>query len=513
MGVLFAIFGIVLLGFAAVALVVGSHAGWIYGHVGVALGCFAYAGATSLADLREFVGRDSSRRGAAFGGNALVQITASAAIVGVLAYLSVRYPVNWDWTEAKLHSLSEASEGVLAEIDPERTVEVLAFFLPGTEQVAVDLLDLYKYSAPDRVVVRVVDPNARPDLAQLHSVSANGVMIVCDGPCAGATGTARLTEASEQELTRAIRSVISEKKKVYFVSGHGEASPDDAENAGASHAKQALEGENLEVADLLLASEENVPDDAGAVIVAGANRMLFPRELEALDRYLRGGGSLLLLVDPIVEANLEAQSEAWGITLGRDIIIDQQIQLFAGPQLGVEPVVVSYGDHPVTERLAGQITTFHLARSLIPSDGDEDIVELALTQPASWAESNVDQFVRESQVGLDAEDRRGPLVLAAARSFAVPEEGGREGRLIVVGDADFVRNRYIAAAANADLFLNMVNWLVGEEQFISIDRKLPRASRVLLTNEQFYNFRYLSLFIVPEAILLGGIVIWWRRRG
>ncbi len=290
------------------------------------------------------------------------------------------------------------------------------------------------------------------------------------------------------------------------------AGTEDTESAGASQAREALEGENLEVESLLLASLEEVPEDAGAVIVAGANRTLFDRELEALDRYVRGGGSLLLLVDPIVVTNLEPQAQAWGIGLGSDIIIDQQIQLFAGPQLGVEPVVVEYGEHPVTERFAGRITTFHLARSVIPGEGD-GVVELALTQPASWAESNIDRFVQQNTVDLDPDDRRGPIALAAARTFATQEEEGREGRLIVVGDSDFARNRYIASAANADLFLNMVSWLVGQEQFISIERKLPRASSVALTNEEFYNFRYLALFVVPEAILLGGIVIWWRRRG
>ena len=38
-----------------------------------------------------------------------------------------------------------------------------------------------------------------------------------------------------------------------------------------------------------------------------------------------------------------------------------------------------------------------------------------------------------------------------------------EGRLVVVGDSDFARNRYMAEAYNADLFLNIVAWLAGQE--------------------------------------------------
>lgn len=513
MGVLFVILGLIFGLFFAVAIVVGAHASWISGHLVLALACWVYAGATSLRDLRELIARDASRRGARYGGNTLLQVVALAAILGALAFLSVRHPLQWDWTEAGIHSLTPASLQVLEQIDPERPVEILAFFLPGSELGAQDVLDLYSY-ASDRVEVRVIDPNRRPDLATRHEVRTNGVMIVCGGPCDAASGTARVSEPSEQELTRAIRSVISERRKVYFLTGHGEAVLDDAQVEGASVAKRALEGENLEVEPLVLASLEGVPEDAAAVIVAGPNRTLFDRELGALDRYLRGGGAVLLLAEPIVETNLEAQVAEWGIQLGDDIVIDEQIQLFAGPQLGVEPVVVSYGPHPVTEQLEGKITTFHLARSVRAVEGgDADVVELATTQEASWAESDVARFTKESRVGLDESDRPGPVALAAARSFERTDGEEREGRLIVVGDSDFARNRYIAQAANADLFLNMVNWLVGDEGFISIDRKLPRASSVMMTNEQFYNFRYLSLFVLPEVTLISGILIWWRRRG
>ena len=85
-------------------------------------------------------------------------------------------------------------------------------------------------------------------------------------------------------------------------------------------------------------------------------------------------------------------------------------------------------------------------------------------------------------------------------------------RVVVVGDSDFVRNRHVAEVYNSDLFVNAINWLVGEESFITIDRKLPRASMAVLTSQEFQTFRYLALFVAPELILLIGIAIWWRRR-
>jgi ABC-type uncharacterized transport system involved in gliding motility auxiliary subunit len=210
--------------------------------------------------------------------------------------------------------------------------------------------------------------------------------------------------------------------------------------------------------------------------------------------------------------NLEARVRDWGVELGDDIVVDQTIDLFSGPRIGVQPVVNDYGEHPITKDLGGSATMFHLARSVVAANGAE-VVELARTSKASWAETDVELFSKENKVGLNTEeDRLGPVSIAVARSFPVEGEDQREGRLVVVGDADFARNRNVAKVYNADFFLNIANWLVGEEGFITIDRKTPRASMAQMTRQQFATFQYVSLFFLPEAILLAGIISWWRRR-
>jgi ABC-type uncharacterized transport system involved in gliding motility auxiliary subunit len=507
-GLLFAVFGLIFLGFGVVALLVGAHGGWIYGHFVFGVAFLGYAAATSLREFREILLRDATKRGARYGGNVAVQTLIVTAILGFVAYLSVQHPVRWDWTEAGIHGLAEGTKETLAQIPEEQPVEILAFYQAGSEGAARDALERYTYQS-DRVRFRMIDPNREPNLATRHEIRTNGVLIVCGGECSTATGTARVTEPTEEALTRAIRSVISQRKILYFLTGHGEASPDDTEVRGLSLARDALAAENLEIRTLLLAREAGVPDDAAAVVVAGPERPFQPRELEALDSYVRGGGAVLVMIDPFVDTNLLEQVAAWGVEVGNDVIVDQQIQLFAGPQVGVQPIVVSYGAHPITRKLGANPTLFHVARSLRATDGAE-IIELASTGASSWAETDTQLFLEQSMVGKDAPDRAGPIALAVARIFE--GEGDGEGRLVVVGDSDFGRNRYFAEFYNQDFLINAVNWLAGEESFITIERKLPRASLVTMSPDEFTNFRYLSLFVLPEAILLWGIVLWWRRR-
>ncbi|MFQ5514644.1 MAG: GldG family protein [Myxococcota bacterium] len=519
MGILLAIFGLVLLLFGLVALFLGAPLLVAGVHFVLAVACLAGSAASGFSQLAELWAQDATRRGLKYGGNTLLQTLLLGAILALVAFLSARYPKHWDWTEGRIHSLSEATREVLHQIPEELPVEVLAFYVQGGQERGRELLDRYRYEGA-RIEIKVYDPNKRPDLAQQHEVRTDGVLIVCGGPCESAKGTVRVTQVSEQELTKAIRRVISERKKVYFLTGHGEGDPGGSQADGYSRAKLSLQDENLEVETLLLANREEVPGDAAAVIVAGPSHSLLPRELEALDRYVKGGGSVMVLADPIVVSNVEPRVREWGVELGRDVIVDQQIQLFAGPQLGVQPIVTDYGSHPITRDLktGRSPTLFQLARSVRAADGvpDGEVVELVRTGRSSWAETDVETFVKEGRVSLDpGQDRVGPVAIGVAREFdreGDEAEKGRAGRLVVFGDADFARNRYIAEFFNADLFLNAVNWLVGEEEFITIERHTPRASTVMMTARQVTTFQYLGIFVLPELVLLLGIWSWWRRR-
>ena len=516
MGMLLAIFGVVLLLFGVVALFAAPA--WLAGvHLAAGFGLLGVAMLRGLGQLREVFARDSTRRGARYLGGALLQTGAIGVICGLIAFLSVRHSVRWDWTEAREHSLAAASLDVLTQIPADRSIEILAFFVAGAQDGSREILDRYTY-ATDRVSVQLHDPIRRPDLAQRHQVRRGGVLIVCGGPCDSARGTARVEQPSEQEITKAIRSVISERRKLYFLTGHGEGDPLSEEVDGFSRARLALQDENIEVDTLLLANREEVPEDADAVLVAGPKLSLLDRELAALDRYLRGGGSLLVMADPIVVSNLEDQVREWGVELGSDIIVDEQIQLFAGPQLGVQPIITDYGSHPITadfvSSAAAAPTLFNMARSVRAAEGaQDDVVELVRTGRSSWAERDVERFTRDGVVAMDPErDRPGPVALGVAREFARDDEDGREGRLVVFGDADFVRNRHFAEFYNGDLFANIASWLVGEDEFITIDRKLPRASTVAMTMDQVSAFRYLAIFVLPELLLLLGLLSWWSRR-
>ena len=64
---------------------------------------------------------------------------------------------------------------------------------------------------------------------------------------------------------------------------------------------------------------------------------------------------------------------------------------------------------------------------------------------------------------------------------------------------------------NDALVLSATGWLAGQEELISIGPRAVRTSRARLSPEEALTVFYLSVLVIPELILLCGVIVWWRR--
>jgi hypothetical protein len=161
---------------------------------------------------------------------------------------------------------------------------------------------------------------------------------------------------------------------------------------------------------------------------------------------------------------------------------------------------------------------------VLPTDGAKGAVApIVRTGEQSWAERDMDRLLTKGEAEYnDGADVKGPVSLAVAGTLELgappPAAEGetppppKTARIVVMGDSDFVSNQLIREFRNRDLFVNSVNWLLGDVDAISVRPGQPRASRLQLSSEQFLEIRYLALFVMPEVIALIGVVAWWQRR-
>jgi len=273
-----------------------------------------------------------------------------------------------------------------------------------------------------------------------------------------------------------------------------------------------------------------VPDDADVVILAGPTRLLRPGDADKLDRYLARGGAVLAMVDPRAQTDLVDVLAGWGVEVGQDAIVDRLQSLFGQ---AMSPMAGQYADHDITREMR-EVTLFPMARSVrprpqspadpsAPHAADGQFVELVRTSENAWAERDLDQLFANGTAELGADDVAGPVTLAVAgrprtaSAPPAPAEGEApaappEPRLVVFGDSDFAANQGIEAYRNRDLFVNSVNWLLGDVEAIAVRPNQSRASRLMLSNEQISSIRYVALFVLPQAIAIVGVLAWWSRR-
>jgi len=454
------------------------------------------------------------------GGGDVAYIVIVAVILCLLNFLAARHKGHYDWTEGKTYSLSDQTKKILANLP--RTVEVTAYYYPGTqpETKMRDLLDEYVYEGKDKFTVRFIDPLKNPSQVKADSVTQEQSVVIKSG-----ANSTTVVAGDEEAITNGILKVTRDQIKTLCLSiGHGERDAKDSTEQGLSAFQGSVEKQQAKVETFSPAL--GVPAHCAAVVVAGPQKPWLPAEVEKLQVYLDQGGKAALLLDPGIDSGLDALMSRYGVTPGYDVIIDRVSGLFGGkPDIPMVPAD-GYESHAITKGFRYQ-TFYPLATSLTlasPAPAGVELQALARTTQLSWGEVSYEVEAPTGKLKMDAKDKQGPLVLAAVATKKLgeppapgspPGEPGKsqlETRLAIFGDSDFASNAYFGGTSDGELFLNVVNWLSGQEDLVAIGAKSRAPLLVTLSQRQASFIWIISIFIAPATILLAGTMIWVRRR-
>jgi hypothetical protein len=253
-----------------------------------------------------------------------VAVVLAVALTLMLNWLGSRHYVAADWTSSKVYSVSDKTRNILADLDEE--IRVVVFMTPASpmfDQVS-ELLKRYE-AASDKIKVEYIDPDKEPlrtrQLAEQFGISIADTVVFTYGDRTKYVTSDQMAEydyagmqygqppsmrafKGEEQFTAAILSMVApDVPKVYFVTGHGEASL--ASGGGPTERSLAilqdsLKRENIETEDTTLLGG-SVPEDADLLVIVGPTRAYTEAEVQVLDDYLDTGGRLLLCLDPLIE--------------------------------------------------------------------------------------------------------------------------------------------------------------------------------------------------------------------
>lgn len=472
----------------------------------VGLLAFLYYFYVSFPDLKASL----TGRSAKYGANTAFMILVFFLILVLVSYMSSRYKVRWDLTATKRYTLSDQSKKIVKAL--KKDVSAVAFYRSDerTRQAMEDLLHEFSQLS-SRFTYQFIDPDKQPGAAAKYGVTAYRTTLIKSGDNQQDVGF----ESEERLINAVLKVTRDEVKTIYFLKGHGENDMADIQNTGYKAIKEAIEKENYQVKELTLPGATEVPQDCALLIVSGPKTDLLPDELSRLANYLNRGGSLLFMLDPgPVEGSAEFLKR-YGFSVGNDIIIDKMSQVFGANYL--VPVVTQYEkEHPITAEF-NIMTFFPLARSVeIEKDPTKGSSPLAFTGEASWGETDR-KALEEGKAGYnEGKEKKGPLSIAAVATKAVEGAASAEikvfGKIVVVGDSDFVNNTHVNLAGNKDFFLNTVSWLTEEAELISVRKKDANMTPVILTASQGRFIFWIPVVVIPSIILVAGIAVLSRRR-
>ena len=450
-------------------------------------------------------------RQAKYAAYASIYIAIVIAAVVVANVLADRHNKSYDATTNKRYSLSEQTSKIVKGLKQDATI---TYFNQSTRfREGKDVLDQYANLSP-KIHVKYVDPDKDPGLAREAGIRSLGTAVVQIG--------AKKEEAkgmTEEGITGAfIRDLKSNTRTVCFVSGSGEHQLENTDREGLSRFKELLTKDNYESKTIDLLQKAEVPGDCTTVVVAGPTRNYEQLEVDALEKYVEGGGRAFFMLDAPLKIGrseiadnqaLSSVLQGWGVTLNKDLILDlNPIGQIAGlgPQVAL---VTSYGSQPIVNEMKGTATGFPLSRSLEIKNADKTNVEkLFDSSGSSFATSNLSS----PEINIrDPKNKKGPLTLAAAGTFNTGKEN-QQGRFLVFGSAAWTANRFIDFNGNSDLALNAINWLASDEDLISIRPKPPEDRRITMTKAQQNWVRITSQFLLPLVVVVAGISVWWKRR-
>jgi ABC-type uncharacterized transport system involved in gliding motility auxiliary subunit len=442
---------------------------------------------------------------------ATVYILVVLAIVVVANILADRYNKSYDGTANKRYSLSEQTAKIVKGLKQNATI---TYFNQSTRfDQGRDLMDEYSNLSP-KVKVDYVDPDKDPQIARADAINHYPTAVVQIG--------ARKQEAAsmdEEGITGAfIRVLKNNTRTVCFVTGSGEHQIDDSDRSGYSRFKTVLGRDDYTTQSIDLLRTAAVPAACTVLVVGGPSGNYQQPEVDAIKKYVEGGGRALFMLDPPLKMGraeigdndaLTSLLEGWGVTPEKDLILDMNP---IGQLVGVGPqvaLVSHYDTHPIVNDLKGMATGFPLSRSLdVKSTGKTTVTQLFSSSGTSLATRDLSSPKVNPN---DPKNQKGPMTLAAAGIYNTGKTGS-QGRFVVVGSSTWVTNSFITFNGNRDLALNTVNWLSSDEDLISIRPKQPEDRRINMTKAQLMWVRTTSQFLLPLLVVFAGVVVWWRRR-
>lgn len=468
-----------------------------------------------------------------------------AGLVIAVTMLAGRANLTADLTGVQRYTLNRPTLDTIEQVAARGfRVRLVGFFSGRTlrEREQADLL-LRQYDARggDTIQVQYVDPDERPEVARAYGYQAGQdgsiflVLLGADGQPLPTASPRLIGPASERDITTALRTLVSAGRfKIYFTTGHGELDIRRTDDASISRLAVSLidagiAAEQLSLLDVL---NTGIPEDASAVMIAGARARFTDEEVALLDDYLQRGGRLAIFTDPplvdegaaLTNTFLEEGSpfsdylwNEFGVR-PRDALLIQSAPYYTNE---FTPVISATLPHPLLALAQDQQVIMSWVRPFDLVAEPSERQRLYLREPLfasssdSYGETALQELADTYRIEYNAgRDLSGPLVVGVTVRRAGESQLDASPRLVLIGDSDIVSNRFVQnLPGNVWFWTDLVDWLTGYVQAVSFTPVSDTSLlNLVISDQQRSTIAVITMLVLPGFVLALGAAVWWYRR-
>lgn len=328
---------------------------------------------------------------------------------------------------------------------------------------------------------------------------------------------------SETEISAAFKRLLQARMpKIVFLTGNLERDINkvgDREYKVLTNLKtfrQSFINQGFDVDTLSLSTQE-IPSGISALVLADPKTALTPIEIQKLKQFIDNGGNMLIAGEPGKQAMLNPLLSHLGVQLLDGILVQ--------PTKEMQPELLTpFLTETVAEFFPPLEHSHHdSARATMPgatalswTDSGAFTIKPLLLSDAKNSWLKKDKLVSDSaEVIFNA--AKGDEQKAFATALGLTRKvNGKEQRIIVTGDADFMSNaeltRFNLRAANFVFNTGLFSWLSYNEFPIDSSRPPAKDTKVTPTKSQAKLIKLIYVWVVPGILLAFGSILLIRRK-
>ena len=440
---------------------------------------------------------------------------------------------NLDVSSTKIYDISDTTTELLDSLDSDVDMTVLAVKDSTDERITTFLS---RYAAlSDKIHMEWIDPVLHPSALTDYDTTENTIVVSCEDTGKTTTvsfddilvldeysyyyyGTESYTEFDgEGQLTGAVNYVTNDTDHtIYQTTGHGESSL-------STTITDLMEKNSYTLSEVNLLMTTSVPDDCDLLLMDAPTTDLSADESEMLRSYLADGGKVMILFGDTSSAELPNLSEVlseYGMEAADGYIADPT-RCYQGNYYYIFPELSVSGD--MADGISSEmvlLTNAHGMNLVDPARDTISTTSFMSSSDQSYAVTEETQEQGSYTLGAvatekiensdeDTEDTDGGDDEAADSDSAETEES----RLTVISAGSLIDQSITDAfpqLENTKLFMNAVTANFEGVQNLSIEAKSLGTEYNTMQHVGLLSF--LVIFGIPAVILIGGFVVWFRRR-